>query len=65
LRFLDDEDWMKTAIGLMKFALKAMTLRARPTKRLTSRGEEPDEASEQSQRSLLKNLIHPLPVQDR
>jgi hypothetical protein len=33
MRFLDDDDWMKTAIGLTKFALKAMTIRARPTKR--------------------------------
>jgi hypothetical protein len=32
LRFLDDDDRMKTTIGLMKFALKATTLRARPTK---------------------------------
>jgi hypothetical protein len=27
-------------------------------------GEELDEASEQSRRSLPKNLIHPLPMQD-
>jgi hypothetical protein len=33
LRFLDDDDRMKMAIGLTKFALKAMTLRVRPTKR--------------------------------
>jgi hypothetical protein len=33
MRFLDDDDRMKTAIGLTKFALKATTLRARPTKR--------------------------------
>jgi hypothetical protein len=33
LRFLDDDDWKKTAIGLMKFALKTMTIHARPTKR--------------------------------
>jgi hypothetical protein len=45
--------------------LKAMTLRVRPTKRYTSHSEELDEASEQSRRSLPKNLIHHLPVQDR
>jgi hypothetical protein len=39
---------MKTMIGLTKFALKAMTLRVRPTKRYTSHSEELDEASEQS-----------------
>jgi hypothetical protein len=33
LRFLDDDDWMKTAIGLTKFMLKATTLRTRPKKR--------------------------------
>jgi hypothetical protein len=33
LWFLDDDDRMKTAIGLMKFVLKVATLRARPTKR--------------------------------
>jgi hypothetical protein len=33
LRFLDDDDRMKTMIGLIKFALKVMTLRVRPTKR--------------------------------
>jgi hypothetical protein len=33
MRFLDDDDRMKTAIGLTMFALKATTLRARPTKR--------------------------------
>jgi hypothetical protein len=33
LRFLDDDNWMKTPIGLMKFVLKATTLRVRPTKR--------------------------------
>jgi hypothetical protein len=65
LRFLDDDDWMKTTIGLTKFALKTTTLRVRPTKRYTSRGEELDKASEQSRKSLPKNLIHPLPVQDR
>jgi hypothetical protein len=48
---------MKTAIALMKFALKAMTLHARPTKRYTRRGEELDEASEQSRRSLPKTLF--------
>jgi hypothetical protein len=31
--FLDDNERMKMAIGLMKFALKATTLCARPTKR--------------------------------
>jgi hypothetical protein len=56
---------MKMTIGLMKFTLKVMTLDAQPTKRSTSRGEELDEASEQSRRSLPKNLIRPLPVQDR
>jgi hypothetical protein len=33
LRFLDDDDRMKTAIGLTKFALKVMTLHVRPMKR--------------------------------
>jgi hypothetical protein len=33
LRFLDDDDRMKMAISLTKFALKAMTLGARPIKR--------------------------------
>jgi hypothetical protein len=33
LRFLDDDNWMKIAIGLTKFALKATTLHPRPTKR--------------------------------
>jgi hypothetical protein len=47
LWFLDDDDRMKTAIDLMKFVLKAMTLGARLTKRWTSCGEELDEASEQ------------------
>jgi hypothetical protein len=32
LRFIDDDDRKKTAISLTKFALKAMTLNARPTK---------------------------------
>jgi hypothetical protein len=32
MRFLDDDDRMKMAIDLMKFALKAMTLRVRPAK---------------------------------
>jgi hypothetical protein len=39
---------MKTAISLTKFTLKATTLRVRPTKRLTSHGEELNEVSEQS-----------------
>jgi hypothetical protein len=33
LRFLGDDDRMKMAINLTKFALKATTLRVRPTKR--------------------------------
>jgi hypothetical protein len=33
LQFLDDDDRMKTVIGLMKFTLNATTLHARPTKR--------------------------------
>jgi hypothetical protein len=33
LQFLDDDDQMKTAIGLMKFALKTMTLDTQPMKR--------------------------------
>jgi hypothetical protein len=33
LRFLDDDDRMKTVIGLTKFALKATTLDARSMKR--------------------------------
>jgi hypothetical protein len=48
LWFLDDDDRMKTVIGLTKFTLKATTLCARLTKMQTSRGEELDEASEQS-----------------
>jgi hypothetical protein len=64
LWFLDDDNWMKTAIGLTKFALKAMTLCVRPTKRYTSRGGELDEASEQSRRSLPKNLIRHLAEDD-
>jgi hypothetical protein len=39
---------MKTPLDLTEFVLKATTLGARPTKRYTSRGEEHDEASEQS-----------------
>jgi hypothetical protein len=48
---------MKTAIGPTKFALKATTLGARPTKRQMSHGEELDEASEQSRQSLSKTLF--------
>jgi hypothetical protein len=48
LRFLDDDNRIKTTIGLTEFALKAATLDARPTKRYTSRNEEFEEASEQS-----------------
>jgi hypothetical protein len=33
LRFFDDDDQMKTAMGLTEFTLKAKTLGARPTKR--------------------------------
>jgi hypothetical protein len=33
LRFFDDDDQMKTMIGLTEFTLKAMILSARPTKR--------------------------------
>jgi hypothetical protein len=33
LRFLGDDDRMKTVIGLTKFALKVTTLDARPMKR--------------------------------
>jgi hypothetical protein len=32
LLFLDDDDRMKTTIGLMEFALKAMILNVRPMK---------------------------------
>jgi hypothetical protein len=39
---------MKTMISLTEFALKAMTLGARTTKRLMSRDKELEEASEQS-----------------
>jgi hypothetical protein len=39
---------MKTTIGLTEFALKAMTLGARPTKRYMSRDEELEEVSKQS-----------------
>jgi hypothetical protein len=48
---------MKMKIGLTEFVLKTTIV-------LTSHDEEPEEASEQSQRSLFKNLISPLPVQD-
>jgi hypothetical protein len=48
LQFLDDDDRMKTVIGLTKFTLKAMTLGTRPMKRKMSCGEELDEASKQS-----------------
>jgi hypothetical protein len=48
LRFLDDDNRMKMTIGLTEFALKAMTLDARPTKRYTSHNKEFEEASEQS-----------------
>jgi hypothetical protein len=78
LRFLDDDDrmkttigltkfyddWMKTTIGLIEFALKAMILGTSLTKRQMGCGEELEEACKQSQRLLLKNLIIPLPVQD-
>jgi hypothetical protein len=33
LQFLDDDDRMKMAIGVMKFMLKATTFGARPMKR--------------------------------
>jgi hypothetical protein len=33
LQFLDDDDQMKTTIGLVEFTLKMMTLGARSTKR--------------------------------
>jgi hypothetical protein len=33
LRFLDDDDQMKTTIGLTKFALKVMNLGSRPMER--------------------------------
>jgi hypothetical protein len=33
LWFLDDDDQIKTTIDLIEFALKAMTLGVRPTKR--------------------------------
>jgi hypothetical protein len=56
---------MKTTISLMEFTLKVTTLDARPMKRQTSRDEELKEASEESRKSLSKNLIHPLQVQDR
>jgi hypothetical protein len=48
LRFLNDNDRIETTISLTKFALKAMTLGARPTKSLTNRDEELEEVSEQS-----------------
>jgi hypothetical protein len=64
LQFLDD-DRMETTIGLMEFVLKTTTLSARLMKRYMSRDKELEEASERSRRSLSKNLIHRLPVQDR
>jgi hypothetical protein len=57
LRFFDDDDRMKTMIGLTEFALKAMTLSAHPTMRQTSHDEELKEASEQSRRRFLKTLV--------
>jgi hypothetical protein len=54
---------MKTMLCLTEFVLKAMILGVCPTKR-SSRDEGLEEASEQLQRSLLKNLIRLLPVQD-
>jgi hypothetical protein len=48
---------MEMMIGLTEFALKAMILGTRPTKRQTSCDEEPEEASEQSRRSLSKTLF--------
>jgi hypothetical protein len=33
MKFLDDDDWMKTTIGLTEFALKTTMLGARITKR--------------------------------
>jgi hypothetical protein len=33
LRFLDDDDWMKTMIGLTEFVLNVMTLDVHPMKR--------------------------------
>jgi hypothetical protein len=50
LRFLDDDDRMKTTISLMEFTLKVTTLDARPTKRQTSRDEELKEASSHENR---------------
>jgi hypothetical protein len=51
-------------IGLKEFTLKVMTLGAHLTKRWMSHGEELEEASEQSRRSLPKNFIRPLLVHD-
>jgi hypothetical protein len=56
---------MKTTIGLTEFALKVTTLSMCLMKRQMSRGEELEEASKQSQRSLFKNLIRPPSMQDR
>jgi hypothetical protein len=47
LRFLDDNDWVKTMLCLMEFMFKEMTLGACSMKRWMSCDEELEEASEQ------------------
>jgi hypothetical protein len=46
LRFLDNDDRMKTKIGLTEFTLKVTTLVTRMMKRWMSRSEELEEVSE-------------------
>jgi hypothetical protein len=46
LRFIDDDDEVKTMLCLTEFALKMTILGIRPTKRLMSRDEELEEMSE-------------------
>jgi hypothetical protein len=48
LRFFDGDYRMKMTISLTEFTLKMMTLSVHPMKRLASRDEELQEASEQS-----------------
>jgi hypothetical protein len=64
LQFLDDDDQIETTIGLTEFALKVMTLGVCLMKMWTSHDEELEEVSEQLRRSLFKNLIRSLPVQN-
>jgi hypothetical protein len=50
LRFLDNDDRMKTKIGLTEFTLKVTTLVTRMMKRWMSRSEELEEVSSREDR---------------